>query len=142
MASSRRYKTPASGFIMPQTKPRKYNNQRAFGIAPDGSQRTYDSIREAVYSTGLFARARAGEIALWEPQVRITLEIEGKPFVPYLGKQPSVYIADFVVQMHNGDTEIHEVKGYQDDKDPVTRLWKHKLGIVQIMHPTWKVVMA
>jgi Protein of unknown function (DUF1064) len=120
---------------------RKYHRERSIGPAPDG-RRLYDSKREALHAQELDLRKRAGDIRDWQAQVHIRLEIDGRPVRPFLGKRDAVYIADFLVELNDGRHEIHEVKGYVNSKDPVTRLWMLKLGIVRAMWPDVELVIV
>lgn len=62
--------------------------------------------------------------------------------VPFLGKRDVVHVADFLVTRNDGTRELHEVKVYIDGKDPVTRLWRLKLGLVLAMWPDVRVVIV
>lgn len=121
----------------------KYRNRRAPGPAPGGGQRIYDSVKEARYATELELRRKAGDILDWQAQVRIPLEgPDGAPLLAFESNRPVIYIADFVVTLGDGRREIHEVKGYSSRKDPVTRLWRLKLGLVIAMWPDTAVVIV
>jgi hypothetical protein len=49
---------------------------------------------------------------------------------------------DFLVALCNARREFHEVIGYVNPKDPVTRLWMLKLGIVPAMWPNVELVIV
>jgi hypothetical protein len=74
--------------------------------------------------------------------VRIKPEIDGRSIRPYMGVRDSVCIVDFLVTLKDGKRELHEVKGYVNPKDPVSRLWMLKLGVVQAMWPDVEIVLA
>lgn len=135
MGEKRRHIPYASRFEPPTSKYRARRCPGAWG-------RVYDSEREAAYSWTLFARYQAKEIATVDCQKSITLFVNDIPIRPEGGKRNATAIVDFLLTFPEGRQEIHEVKGYQNDKDPITRLWRLKLGIIKIMWPDVPIVIV
>ena len=75
--------------------------------------RSYHSRAEAEYAIYLDQRLNAGEIKSWTPQKRIELLGEN-------GSHICNYYIDFVVEHHDGVTELIEVKGFE------TNIWNLK----------------
>ncbi len=91
----------------------KYKNK----FQKSGS-RIYDSKKEARYSEQLELRRLAGEIKEIHPQYCLRLDIGDNHICKY-------YV-DFMVILKNGNTEYHEVKGFETD------VWRIK----------WRMAMA
>lgn len=66
--------------------------------------RTYHSKKEAGYAASLDLLKKAGEIQGWEPQVKVSLDVNGRHICNYY--------CDFKVTMKDGSIELHEVKGF------------------------------
>lgn len=119
----------------------KYRNRCMPGPASGGGQRIYDSVKEANYAADLELRRRFGDIADWKPRIRIPLGGPGSQRLVALdGARQACYVADFLVIRNDGSPEVHEVKGFDNGKDPVTRVWKLKVGLVACMWPDVRTV--
>lgn len=96
-----------------------YNKYSAIKAVYNG--RKYDSKAEANYAQELDLRLKAKDILLWEPQVTIKLEIEGKLVCSYR--------ADFKVTLKNGIIQYVDVKGMS------LPIFKLKMKLLKILHP-------
>lgn len=66
--------------------------------------RWYHSKMEAAYAMDLDLRLKAHDIASWIPQVKISLDVNGK--------HVCTYIVDFELTYPDGSIELVEVKGF------------------------------
>jgi len=69
------------------------------------NNRTYHSKKEALYAQELDMRLRTKNILSWEPQVKISLDVDGTHICNYF--------IDFEVINKSGNKEWHEVKGFE-----------------------------
>ena len=76
--------------------------------------RTYHSMSEARYAQELDLQIKAGEIKSWEPQVKISLDVNGQHITNYF--------CDFRVINKDGSVELHEVKGFATEIYRLKRL--------------------
>jgi hypothetical protein len=97
----------------------------------DYNGRVYHSTKEAQYAQELDLQVKAGEIRSWEPQVRISLDVNGHHICNY--------ICDFRVVNKDGEEELHEVKGFITDIFRLKRLLFEATYLVA--HPEVKYVV-
>lgn len=91
--------------------------------------RVYHSAKEAAYARELDLRMKAGEIADWLPQFKLSLDMNGVHICNY--------IVDFFVTKKDGQDEIHEVKGYQ------TAVWKIKWSLTKALYGSrYKMILV
>jgi hypothetical protein len=76
--------------------------------------RTYHSKAEARYAQELDFQIKAGEISSWEPQYKVSLDVNGQHIANYF--------VDFKVVMPDGGIELHEVKGFATEIFRLKRL--------------------
>lgn len=81
----------------------------------------YDSKAEAGYAKELDMRLKAGQIASWQPHVKLALNVEGTHVCDYE--------IDFIVTYPDGMEEFVEVKG------AVLPLWELKWRILEAIAP-------
>lgn len=81
----------------------------------------YDSKSEARYAEYLDSRLDAGEIARWERQIRVRLEVGGKLIC--------TIVVDFLVWDLNNRPIYTEVKGHE------TPVWRIKKRLFEALHP-------
>lgn len=96
--------------------PTKYNSKSKMynGVS-------YQSQMEAGYAAELDLRIRVGEVKSWKRQVKIPLDINGRPWISHANGEVGVedgthiasYFMDFVVHMKDGIYEYVEVKGLE-----------------------------
>lgn len=82
--------------------------------------RTYHSKAEARYAQELDFQVKAGEIQSWEPQVKISLDVNGHHITNYW--------VDFRVIHNDGSIELVEVKGF------VTEMFRLKRILFEATH--------
>lgn len=94
----------------------KYGNRRSEyrGIG-------YASAKEAKFAAELDLLVRAGEIASWRRQVRISLVVNGQRI--------TTYVIDFEISHNDGTVEFVEVKGH------ATREWALKWRLFHALQP-------
>ena len=103
----------------------KYNSKRTstnFG--------QFDSKKEAAYCNDLELMKKAGEIKDYKRQVRFDLRGLNGGRIGYMR-------VDFLVEMPNGDKEVHEVKSYIT----MTDSWKIKRNLFEDNYPDIKYVV-
>lgn len=93
---------------------------------------TYHSRAEARYAQELDFQVKAGEIARWERQIKISLDVNGQHICNY--------ICDFRVFMPDGAVELHEVKGFATEIFRLKRLLFEATYLVE--HPEVKYVVV
>lgn len=105
------------------TKPGKRGKYNSVSATYDG--RTYHSRAEALYAAELDTLKRAympaDRVVSWEPQVKVSLDVNGQHITNYY--------CDFVVHFADGRTEWHEVKGY------ATAEWLLKEKLFRAIYP-------
>jgi Protein of unknown function (DUF1064) len=79
----------------------------------------YDSMREAEYAAELDLLLRAGEIAAWERQYQVRIEVEGVHILTHK--------VDFRLRNPDGSYELHEVKGF------ATEDWKIRRKLLELV---------
>ena len=82
----------------------------------------FDSKREAARYCDLILLEKVGTIMNLRRQVTHPLIVNGE--------KVSSYRCDFMYQDSEGKTVIEDVKGYQNAKDPFTRLYRLKVAIL------------
>lgn len=95
-----------------QAKQNKYNNR-----THEYNGRVYHSIKEAGYAQELDLRQKAGDIKSWEPQFKVSLDVNGKHICNY--------IVDFKLTYPDDSIELVEVKGY------ATEVWRLKMKLLE-----------
>lgn len=101
----------------------KYNSRKT-----KYRDRYYDSALEASYAAQLDLLIKAKEVKKWEPQHKISIDINGVHICNY-------YI-DFKVYYADGHIEYHEVKGMETD------VWRMKWRLSQAMFPDHTFVLV
>lgn len=96
------------------------NKYRSVSTIYEGRQ--YHSKAEAAYAAELDLRKKAKQILSWEPQVKVSLDVNGYHI--------SNYYVDFLVNYSDGTIEYVEVKGFETE---VYRL-KKKLFEATFIH--------
>jgi hypothetical protein len=81
----------------------------------------------------LLSEKRAGRLANVKRQVRFDLYAAGPN--GQLVKLRHYCRVDFLVTYPNGLQEVHEVKGYMNDKDPATRLCRFNWEVIEANTP-------
>ncbi len=100
----------------------KYNNKKQ-----TYNGRSYDSILECKHAQELDWLLKSGEVIKWEPQHKISLDINGVHIANYF--------IDFKVWFKDGRIEFHEVKGME------TEVWKMKWKITKAIFPDYNLVL-
>lgn len=91
----------------------QYNRWNKYGAKKQVyGDRKYHSGAEADYAQELDLRKNGGDIADWEPQVKLPLKVNGTT----LGN----YYIDFVITHNDGSKEYVEIKGAE------TMMWRWK----------------
>jgi hypothetical protein len=80
----------------------------------------YHSKKEAGYAAELDLRLKSGDVANWERQVRVSLDVNGYHICDY-------YV-DFLVYYPDGTKEYVEVKGFETD------LWRMKWKLFEALY--------
>lgn len=95
-------------------KQNKYHNEKAQRVMPNGTVRTFDSIREAKRYDELALMLKAGQIEELRLQQSFTLQ-DG--YVTSNGEvvRPIVYKADFVYRI-DGERIVEDVKGVRTEE--------------------------
>lgn len=109
-------------------KPPKYHNDKAQRVMPNGTVRTFDSIREAKRYDELVLMLKAGQIEELRLQQSFTLQ-DG--YVTANGEvvRPIVYKADFVYRK-DGERIVEDVKGVRTEEYKLKRkLMLERFGI-------------
>jgi hypothetical protein len=81
--------------------------------------RLYDSKKEAAYAQGLDVLEKAGVVAVWIPQFKIDIEVNGAHICNIL--------VDFFIIYVNGEHELVEIKS----KATKTPVWRLKVKLLQ-----------
>lgn len=109
-------------------KPQKYHNEKAARRMPNGTVRTFDSIREAKRYDELVLMLKDGQIEELRLQQSFTLQ-DG--YVTSNGEvvRPIVYKADFVYR-RDGERIVEDVKGVRTEEYKLKRkLMLERFGI-------------
>jgi len=85
------------------------------------NNRNYDSRLEAKYAAELDWLIKAKEVTKWEPQHKISIDVNGVHIANYF--------IDFKVWYEDGRIEYHEVKGME------TEVWKMKWKLSKALYP-------
>jgi hypothetical protein len=107
---------------------RKGNRKTASnrGNAPtEYGGRTYHSKLEADYARELDMRIMAKDVKEWKPQVRLDLRVNGE--------HVTFYAMDFVVTHPDGQIELVEVKGREEN------LWFNKWKLTKALLPKGEI---
>lgn len=119
------YLSKAKG-IKSNSSKNKYNNKKT---VVDGI--TFDSQKEANYYCQLRTLSFLGKIKYFKTQQKYILQDEfEKNGVKH---RPITYIADFVVNHHDGTTEVIDVKGME------TQVFKIKRKMFEYKYPELKL---
>lgn len=93
-----------------------------------GKRRTHGSRQEAAYCNQLALLVKAGEIQSYQAHVRFYLT---DPHKTYTGKH---WTPDFLVVNKNGETVVHEFKGYATEEYRLRRMlfvWCHGIKVLE-----------
>lgn len=83
------------------------SNSKYYAQSTRYNDRLYHSKFEASYARDLDLLIKAKEIKSWEPQVRISLDVNGYHICNY--------VVDFRVITKDDTVQLHEVKGFETD---------------------------
>lgn len=106
-------------------KKSKYKASKATVSLPDGTEHTFDSIKEARVYNDLLVRLKAGEISSLRLQVPYEL-IPSQKLSTGKTERSVRYIADFVYE-EGGTTRVVDVKGYRKGTAYAVFVIKRKL---------------
>ena len=109
-------------------KPQKYHNEKEQRVMPNGTVRTFDSIREAKRYDELALMLKAGQIKGLRIQQSFTMQ-EGYVTADGETVRPIVYKADFVY-WKDGERIVEDAKGVRTEEYKLKRkLMLERFGI-------------
>lgn len=82
--------------------------------------RTYHSKKEAGYAAELDILKKAGDVLMWEPQFKVSLDVNGYHITNYF--------VDFKVWYKDGTIELVEIKGFE------TEVWRLKRKLMEAVY--------
>lgn len=83
------------------------SNSKYHNVSKIYNGRSYHSKFEAAYAQELDLRLKAGDIKEWTPQVKISLDVNGRHICNYY--------CDFEVTYPDDSVELVEVKGFETE---------------------------
>jgi hypothetical protein len=108
------------------------SNSKYYATSTRYNGRLYHSKFEAQYARDLDLRVKAHDIKGWEPQFKVSLDVNGKHICNY--------VCDFRLTMNDGSYELHETKGFETD---LFRIKRKLLEAVYLKdHPDTEYVLV